>query len=104
MSITVVHNYIEPNHIYCGRGSPLGNPFRMYSEIQRDEVCDKFDDYFYNEVVVVENPVILSELTRIYNIAKVTDVKLGCFCAPKRCHCNTIKRYLDNCLEFGIEP
>ena len=25
--ITVVNKYKEPNHIYCGRGSVLGNPY-----------------------------------------------------------------------------
>jgi len=100
--ITVVHKYVEPDHVYCGRGSVLGNPFKMYSEIQRDEVCEQYRKYFY-EKVVSDDPVILAELNRILNIARVLPVRLGCFCAPKRCHCDTIKEYLDTCLAFGVQ-
>ena len=99
--IRVVNKYKEPNHIYCGRGSALGNPFRMYSESQRDEVCDKYEEYFYEQVYVLKNEYMLKELRYIYNKALKGDVNLGCFCAPKRCHCDTIKKFIEEKIQEG---
>lgn len=93
--VKVVNKYKESNHVYCGRGSALGNPFPMKNENQRDEVCDKYKDYFYQEVVVKKNEKMLKELRNIYKFAKKGNVNLGCFCAPKRCHCDTIKEFID---------
>jgi hypothetical protein len=93
--ITVVNKYKEPNHIYCGRGSALGNPFPMTNESQRDEVCDEYEKYFKEQVNVLKNETMLKELRIIYSQAIKGNVNLGCFCAPKRCHCDTIKAYIE---------
>lgn len=84
--------------IYIGRGSPLGNPFVMQSEEDRDFVCDKYQEWF-DAQINRKNEVVLKELRRIYNIAKHQDVILGCYCYPKRCHGETIKRFLDKYLD-----
>ena len=34
---------IPPDAIYCGRPSPLGNPFIIGRDGTRDEVCDKYE-------------------------------------------------------------
>lgn len=93
--IIVVNKYKEPNHIYCGRGSVLGNPFPMNNESERNEVCDKYEEYFNQKVNVEKNEEMLKQLRLIYLESKKGDVNLGCFCAPKRCHCDTIKRFID---------
>ncbi len=94
--ITVVNKYKVPNHWYCGRGSVLGNPFPMKTEAQRDEVCDKYRDYFINKVNS-KDPAFVAELVKMYTFVNDGNaLNLGCFCAPKRCHCDTIKGYLDN--------
>ena len=103
MSIKVVNKYKEPNHIYCGRGSALGNPFPMYNESQRDEVCDKYEVYFNQKVKIEKNKPMLAQLQFIQEEAKKGDVNLGCFCAPKRCHCDTIKKYIEEQLEATQE-
>jgi hypothetical protein len=82
--------------IYIGRGSPLGNPFAMkdMSQDERDRVCDAYITWF-NSKVTGRDPVVLDELSRIHLIANKHPVTLGCFCAPKRCHGETIKAFLD---------
>ncbi len=92
--VTVVNKYKEPNHIYCGRGSALGNPFVMNNESQRDEVCDKYEVWFYTQIEL-NNPSVISMLSSIARQAALGDVNLGCFCNPKRCHCDTIKAYIE---------
>ena len=79
---------------YIGRGSPLGNPFAMRSESERDKVCDQYEAWFKDKVAQ-NDPSVMNELRRLYRLSKQGDVVLGCFCAPKRCHGQTIKRFID---------
>ncbi len=83
--------------VYIGRGSPLGNPFKMLSEQDRDSVCDKYEEWF-KEQIKINNKTVLTELSRLYKLAKNQDLILGCYCAPKRCHGDTIKQFLDGYL------
>lgn len=106
-----------PNHIYCGRGSALGNPYIMRQEIERDSVCDAYENWFYLQV---NEAAFLDKYARIYGkgqgnyplttqefmlldlfnmVVQGQDINLGCFCAPKRCHCDTVKTFLDHKLE-----
>jgi hypothetical protein len=87
----------EKNYVYCGRGSALGNPFAMknYTKEERDRVCDEYEIYIEKEIKT--NQKIKNQLNIIWNIArKEGSVKLGCFCAPQRCHCETIQKILEN--------
>ena len=79
---------------YIGRGSPLGNPFVMRGEADRNKVCEQYDAWF-NERVKADDQIVMNELRRLYRIAKRGDLVLGCFCSPKRCHGETIKRFLE---------
>ena len=91
----VVGKKWDKGAIYIGRGSPLGNPFIMRTEADRDSVCEQYDRWF-REQIKIKNPVVIAELKRIKQIAMNQDiVVLGCFCAPKRCHGLTIKACLD---------
>lgn len=85
--------------IKIDRSSVLGNPFRMYQESQRDLVCDQYKERFVQITTgEIVNEQFMQELRRIYKIACVQDVALGCWCAPRRCHGETIKEYLDRFL------
>lgn len=68
--------------IYCGRGSPWGNPYSMRqgedATKERDRVCDLFDQY------VVQRPDLIERAK-----VELKGNDLICFCAPKRCHCDT---------------
>ncbi len=115
--ITVVNKYREPNHIYCGRGTALGNPFVMKNDNERDQVCDWYKEWFYKNVDVASflgiaeadadydaslNPQT-KMLIAIYHEALQGDVNLGCFCAPKRCHCDTIKEFIELKIEESFK-
>lgn len=87
----------DKDAIYIGRGSPLGNPFVMRTEEDRNSVCDKYEEWF-NKQVQEGNQTLLKELRKIYVLAKQKDIVLGCYCFPKRCHGETIKKFLDKYL------
>ena len=93
MSIVVGKKW-DANAQYIGRGSPLGNPFMKKSEADRDAVCDQYQAWFDRKVEAGDERV-MNELRRLYRLAKKGDLVLGCFCAPKRCHGETIKAFLE---------
>lgn len=68
------------NARYCGRPSPLGNPFVMGRDGTRDEVCDKYEAWL---------PTQPSLMAMIPDLA---GQDLVCFCAPDRCHCDFLFR------------
>lgn len=73
----------------------LGNRFYMKSEADRDKVCDLYKVWF-DEQIANRNAVVLNELQRIYRIYKqYGKLRLFCWCAPKRCHAETIKAWLE---------
>ena len=89
----------EEWQVRVDRSSVLGNPFYMASEAQRNEVCDKYDAYF-KEKVASGDEAFMNELRRLYKIAKrFGKLELYCWCFPKRCHAETIKKFLLKYLE-----
>lgn len=79
--------------IKVGRPSPLGNPFIMHTEADRDKVCDLYEQWVRQQIAE-KNSAVCNELNRIYKLAKTHPIALGCFCAPKRCHAETIRQLL----------
>jgi len=98
--VIAVHIHKSLFDMYCGRGTPLGNPYRMSKESDRDTVCGKYEEYFYQQIQK-NNQRVLDMLSQIEDLQKgqTVDVRLGCFCKPKRCHCDTIASYINNKLE-----
>jgi hypothetical protein len=96
--MVIVGRKNDPNAQYIGRGSPLGNPFRIdnqasNSRTERDRVIKEYRRYF--EQHWQKNDAMLKELRRLYRIAKQGTLVLGCFCAPKPCHGDVIKEFLE---------
>ena len=67
--------------LYCGRGSPYGNKFKIgdwWTEKQRpmtrDDVCNRFE----------------CEVLPDLDVVALRGKDLLCFCKPKRCHCDPI--------------
>ena len=78
------------------RTSLLGNPFHMSDESQRNKVCDKYEAYF-NWIMQMKSSAFYKEVERLLIIMKKHGkLELFCWCAPKRCHAETIKKYIEN--------
>ena len=67
--------------VLVDRRTPWGNPFPMDDEADRDFVCDEFEDYAKKRLT--REPDWLSPLR---------GKNLVCWCAPKRCHAETLRR------------
>lgn len=61
------------------RGTDWGNPFVMHGEADRDRVCELFAQYAHWRLTV--EPAWLTPLR---------GRTLACWCAPKRCHAETL--------------
>lgn len=79
---------------YVGRPSVLGNPFVMRGEHDRDRVCDEYQKWF-DRKIEAQDPAVLNELRRLFKLGRTQGaLTLVCFCAPKRCHAETIAAFL----------
>ena len=89
---------------YVGRPNPLGNPFEMrenckHTQAERDRVCDLYDEYFLKEIKK-EDSKLRKAVISLYRVAKEgKNILLLCHCHPKRCHAETIRRFLEKQLE-----
>ena len=79
----------------------LGNKFYMSSESQRDKVCGLYADWFKTKVEAENDNDVKTELERLKAIYELYGkLHLWCFCAPKRCHAETIRDWLLNQSKF----
>lgn len=84
-----------PNDVYIGRPSVLGNPYAIGKHGTRDEVCELYAAWLADKVAAKDRKVV-GELNRIWKKAKVGKVYLVCWCAPKRCHGDEIKKLIES--------
>lgn len=93
--------FTKPTHEWdfrVDRQSPVGNPFYMNDENQRDIVCDKYESYFQAQLEY--NTQFKRYLqTMLEALEQYGKLSLYCWCAPKRCHAETIKHWLENQIE-----
>jgi hypothetical protein len=80
--------------VYVGRPTPLGNPFRLEREDQREEVVARYATWLKEELHRGNREVAraLEELYR--SLKRRGDITLLCFCAPRRCHAEVIAEHL----------
>jgi hypothetical protein len=79
---------------YVGRPTPLGNPFRLEREDQRDQVVNQYATWL-DQQLRQGNPEVSRALGELYEALKRRgSVTLLCFCAPRRCHAEVIAWHL----------
>lgn len=93
-----MHNGYRPDmsigYFRVDRGSPVGNPYVLKSEKHRDIVCDLYERHFNN--TLLKTPQALNYLNRIIRWLRGHEtVNLLCWCGERRCHAETIKRWLE---------
>ncbi len=91
---------------YVGRPTPLGNPFRLLREEDRDRVVNQYATWLEHQVRQ-RNPEVSRALEELYRTLKLRgNITLLCFCAPKRCHGEIIAEHLRRKAEaegFAVE-
>ena len=72
--------------VYIGRHSIFGNPFVIGKDGTREEVIEKYKNYFYDRL---EKDIHFKN-----EVKKLKNKVLGCFCKPLACHGDVIVEYL----------
>jgi hypothetical protein len=106
--ISVVNKYKHtPSSmdVYIGRGSALGNPYTGSKSVKnnkaeyqcesREAAIAKYEEYLIL-AISEKNRYICDELNKIWSKAKSGDVNLVCFCNPKACHGDIIKKLIED--------
>lgn len=88
----------QPFDTYIDRRSPVENPFILKDESQRDLVCNKYQEWFEHRLKLKDERFIVHLNTLVDVYKKYGKLRLFCWCAPKRCHGETIRAYVEqNC-------
>lgn len=82
--IKVINSKIDSYDIYIGRGSKWSNPFVMKSEKDRNDVVLKYTIW------------INSQRDLLLSLSELKDKRLGCFCAPRACHGDVLKKLAES--------
>ena len=79
---------------YAGRPTPLGNPYRLIKEEEREQVAARYATWLEHQVRR-GNPEVIRALDELYRALKHRGhITLLCFCAPRRCHGEIIAEHL----------
>lgn len=76
-----------PGSVYIGRPTFLGNPFVITPDHAREEVIEKYRQWFRDKL---KDPAFAERV-----IAYCGESDLACYCAPLPCHGDVIKAWLD---------
>jgi hypothetical protein len=92
--ITIGNKKHGARGIYVGRPSPLGNPFAMQCEAERASVIRDYEDWLAEQLLAPRSAASI-EMSRLAGLARKQDICLLCFCVPKACHADIIKRTIE---------
>lgn len=92
------------NGIYIGRGSSLGNPFKIGIDGSREDVIE-FYKYYFREEMVKSESTLKTEVYHLIDILKEQKkLNLICFCYPLKCHGEIIKHFLLSYMQHFNKP
>ena len=87
----VVHCKKSDFDVYVGRPSKWGNPFEIGQDGTRSQVSQKYEDWIQTQ------PELMDALPELKG--KI----LGCWCTPKPCHGEILKKLVDNLDGFVLQ-
>ncbi len=82
----------EKCDVRIDRSSKYGNPYRIGSDGNRDEVCDKYMVY------------LLGRVDLLRSLEELRGLRLGCWCKPLRCHGDILVRFLRDGIPWRRVP
>ncbi len=88
--------------IYVGRGTPLGNPFPITVNNDREKVLRLYRAYLYSKIKQQDESVLRFFKYIKRQEAKNGNVTLLCHCHPLPCHAEIIIEAIEYCLANNI--
>ncbi|MFN9637032.1 MAG: DUF4326 domain-containing protein, partial [Synechococcaceae cyanobacterium] len=82
-----------PGQVYVGRPSPLGNPYALGRDGNREHVIAKYRRWLWARLQEHDSPQE-QELRRLLTLAVAGKLELLCWCAPLPCHAEVVRSAL----------
>ena len=107
LTIQVVHCRVDTECEYIGRPNPLGNPYTQKHGTKADFIVESREAAVqaYEEYILAEikqgNAAVIKEFKRLKNLALKGDLKIGCWCHPKACHGDVVKKILERSIKVS---
>jgi Tfp pilus assembly protein PilO len=90
MKILITNKKAGGRGVYVGRPSPLGNPFVLKQEAERERVIAQYEEWLRDQLKM-KNERVRSELNRLYQqLVQTGQLELTCWCSPRKCHAEVI--------------
>ena len=86
---------------YIGRPSPLGNPFKVSDALSREEAIQKYEEWITEKILQDDKEVIEYLSILFANLIRYQQITLLCWCSPKPCHGDIIKKLLLHKYHYG---
>lgn len=90
MSIAIGNKRKGDQGIYVGRPNPLGNPFVIGRDGEREDVIAKYSEWL-NVLLQDPDSIQSREIGRLTQLARKQDITLVCWCCPLACHAEVIR-------------
>lgn len=84
--------------VYVGRPSILGNPFVPATEAQRPLVIDRYEEWLRYRMQT-DNQVSRELKRLVAAVRSGHSLALECYCAPKKCHADVIKKVIEEIIK-----
>jgi hypothetical protein len=84
----------QPDDVYIGRPSPLGNPFVLGRDGDRAVVIARYRTCLQEQLAAGPGNSAYAELHRLLTVARRRPLRLVCWCAPLPCHGDVIMELL----------
>lgn len=79
----------DPDAIYIGRGSPLGNPYTV-KQYGRDTAIELYKTWLRDKITSYDEEIIQAMDDIGNQVINTGHSKLVCFCKPLKCHGDVI--------------
>lgn len=88
----------EPYDFKIDRTTPVGNPYELTNEKDRDLVCEWYEEWFNDhlmneELIHSDFSMYVMKIREVFR--KYGKVRLFCWCSPRRCHGEVIKKHIE---------
>ena len=99
-TVTVVNRFTPKNHPDVIRkmitrwASPVGNPFVVGKDGDRDTCCDAYEKYVFSGLIWSNKKFVEWINERIWEYEDGKDIELVCGCKPQRCHGDSLRKLI----------
>ena len=92
--IEVAHKNCGLPGVYIGRPSPWGNPFHVSAGVTREDVIARYETWLRNQLRESWQTRKLFDML-CKHVEDHKPLRLLCYCAPKPCHGDVIKKLIE---------